>query len=380
VPIDGCKQPLIQKHHSSWVFLSQILQTGLAFSRSIILARTLGVELYGVLCLVLALAATLRQLLSLNLETVVIKFGATFRSLNETGKLSALIKGSLYCALFSLFLFMVAIVSATFFAYEVFFETPNLQILVLIYAFYEGLVLLQSPGTGVLKLNFNFRLIAIVGSGASCLEILLLIGAVYFYPMQLLPVIVALTAARLVGTGVYISASFGELRRLSLTNPRVKVAVLRDDWKDIRSFTMCNALSKSLKALTASGDVLLLGALSTPYQVGLYSVAKKIGLLVPRIAAPMVSTVYPQLSSLISERRLQQIKLMLVTLTKSLLLITIPVIAAVVLLNKWLLTTIYGHEYSEATAILLILLLVGAIRTVFFWSTSLILSLQATSI
>src|SRR6478736_206354 len=89
------KESKVLFRNSSWIFGSNMIATALGFVRNIIIARCLGVELFGIFSLVSAFVALAVEYMNLNLGTAVIRFGALYKAENRNDKFTALIKSSL---------------------------------------------------------------------------------------------------------------------------------------------------------------------------------------------------------------------------------------------------------------------------------------------
>ena len=123
------------------------------------------------------------------------------------------------------------------------------------------------------------------------------------------------------------------------------------------------------------GDVLLLGALSSAVQVGFYSVSKKLAYSVLILTDPLVSSIYPQLSKLLAERKFAETRRMLFRITSITVLPAILFLTAMAFLNRWVIVTLYGAEYAPAAASFFYFLIASVVGVMTFWSIPLIQSL-----
>ena len=73
--------------NSSWVFIANTYGVGLAFLRSIVIARGLGAEILGIYTVIIAFVVTVQEILKLNVPLGIIKYGAHFISEDRHDKL-----------------------------------------------------------------------------------------------------------------------------------------------------------------------------------------------------------------------------------------------------------------------------------------------------
>jgi O-antigen/teichoic acid export membrane protein len=124
-----------------------------------------------------------------------------------------------------------------------------------------------------------------------------------------------------------------------------------------------------------SGDVLLLGALTGPREVGYYSIAKKLAFAVLRLTDPLQMAIFPQLATLVAKRDLGSVSVMVKKISGMLGGLMAGLFVAAAALSSWLMTVIYGPEFREAGTAFAILVVAAGTGAALFWSTSLIVSL-----
>ena len=371
--LDGESKTLIK--NSSWVFIASLNSAVCDFIRSIILGRGLGVENFGVYILIITLVHTIQEFFNLNLGTALIKFGAEYKSSNNIEKLVALLKASFALAGATAIISVLFIAAVNQFAYEVFISQPGLHLYIQVYAIAASLSFFDYISISFLKLYFKFRLNSLVKILLDVLELGIIGTAVYLFPGRLSKVIVAAICALLVKGLIYNGVALWELRDVILPNLGARIASLRVDWRRIQAFVINNSASRTIHTLIFSGDVLLLGALAGPVQVGYYAIAKKLAFAILRITDPLSNSIYPQLATLVAEKRYADVTVMLKKVTSLLACLIVPIFTIALVLGEWIMTFIYGNEYRPAAISFVILLAAAGISAIFFWSTSLIFSL-----
>ena len=126
------------------------------------------------------------------------------------------------------------------------------------------------------------------------------------------------------------------------------------------------------------GDVLLLNIWGSHAAVGLYSVSKKLAYAILTVTDPLVTSIYPQLAHLVSQKKFAELKLMLSKITK-LALIPVSIFTLIVFILKGhIITFIYGEEFRAAAGTFFIHFIGAAQGSLFFWCLPLIQGLGLT--
>lgn len=368
-------QSIALVRNSSWFFVANANGALCDFLRSVVVARGLGAESFGIFVLVTTLVRTIQEFCNLNVGSALVKFGAEYRAEDQTQSLAALLKGLILLsgvtALASIG--VVSIVSAI--SYSTFFSTPGLEPYLQLYAIAASLSFFDSVSISLLNLHFRFRLNSVIKVVLDLAELAILGVAVWLYPGDLQALLWASVGALLVKGAVYNGAALWEMRDLIVPNLGVGVGVIRSDGRRIGAFLVNNSLSRTVHSLIFSGDVLLLGALTGPREVGYYSIAKKLAFAVLRLTDPLQSAIFPQLATLVAKRDLASVSLMVRRISGMLGVLMAGLFLIGATSSTWLMTMIYGPEFSEAGTAFAILMAAAGTGAALFWSTSLIVSL-----
>lgn len=371
--LDGESKILIR--NSTWVFIANLNAAACDFSRSIVLGRGLGVENFGMYMLVTSLVMTIKEFFNLNLGTAFIKFGAEYKSADDTKKLVALLKLSMILAAVSAVISILLIAAVNNFAYDVFISQPGLQLYIQFYAVAACLSFFDFISISLLKLYFKFRLNSLVKIVLDILDLAVIGATVYLFPGQLTVLIIAAAGTLFMKTAIYNGVALWEMRDIILPHMNVRLASIRNDWRRLGNFVISNSASRTLHTLIFTGDILLLGALAGPAQVGYYAVAKKLAFAILRVTDPLSISIYPQLANLISIHNYRGAYQMLGKITRMLVAPIGLLLVIAFFISGWLITRIYGVDYQSATLPFMILLIASSLSALFFWSTPIILSL-----
>lgn len=361
--------------NSTWVLIATLFQEILVFLRSIIIARGLGIEIYGIYVIIVAFSENVQEIFNLNLGTPLTKFGAKFKIENRTDKLAVMIKGFAWTALLSGISSVLCIWLILDLFYDTVFKSPGLFWYVVLFGVAQITTFYDFMSTSLLRLYYKFRLNSIVTMAMSIVEFVAITVAILFNPRNLTAFFIAVITARFLNAFIINSVALWELRKEILPYWQVKLSELKGEWKGIRKFTINNSISRTLFTLINRGDVLLLGILAGPIQVAYYNIGKRIAKSISILITPLATSIYPQLSLLIAERKIKDIKTMLRRITMLALYPSITFLIVMLLMNKKLILVFYGRDFVGATQSFSILLIAAVFNAIFFWALNLIFSL-----
>lgn len=113
-------------------------------------------------------------------------------------------------------------------------------------------------------------------------------------------------------------------------------------------------LVSSTSVIAANSDIVMLGWLSSSYQVGLYSVAAQISMLVVFFLQISNAAISPKLAALFADGRTKEMETMIHRVTGGLAIIALLTVSILAIGGKFILT-FWGTEFTGAYWILLIL-------------------------
>jgi O-antigen/teichoic acid export membrane protein len=368
------KESKILLKNTSWILGSNIIRTILVFLKSIVIARGLGVEFYGVYALIAAFVVTVQDFFNLNIGNAFIKFGAEFKTNERGDQVMALIKACLLATAVTATLSVLLISILVSFAYESFVEVPDLEWYIVFYAIADVATFFDPMGRSILRLYYKFKVNSFVQTITAVLEFIVITLTIFIYPKDLQAFFIAVVVSRIINTLINNGAGFYELRHELIPHLSAKMSLLTGRYREISGYIFGNSLSKTLRTLMNQGDVLLLGALTGPSQVGFYAVAKRMANMVGVISDPFTMSVFPQFSLLLSEKKFSDIKVMLNRITRNTILPAVLLLIISMLLSEWVITLAFGEEYSSAAGPFRICIIGSVLTSLFFWNQSLMQS------
>lgn len=364
------KQSKFLFRNTSWILGSSIYRSGAAFLRSIIIARGLGVEFYGIYVLITTFVSAMQDFFNLNVGAAFIKFGAGYKAENRNDKMIALAKGCLLATLVTATISVATVCLLVSMAYDKFVTTPGLETYIILYAIADIATFFDPVGRSFLRLFYKFKANAIVQSTTVTIEFLTVATVVLIFPQDLKLFFIALVSVKIFNMLVNNGWMIYELRKEFMPHIGSKISLLKNQWKEISGFVLGNSITKTLQAVISNGDVLLLGAMTGPSVVAFYNVGKKLANAALSIFDPLVSGLYPQLANLLYQKRYEETKVMLLKLTRTILFSFLIILPVLFFIRYPLISFIYGTEYVSGADPFFVCSLAVAVASVFFWNQS----------
>jgi len=361
--------------NSSWVFLSNFYSTGLAFVRSVLIARGLGATLFGSYTLVVAFVGLVQEFLNLNLGTALIKFGAGYHAENRNDKLFALVKASMRVSALMALLSVIAIVVLTCFQNTGLHQFQQMDGYVIAYAIAASITYFNSISRGMLRLYYRFRISSIIEIIMDTVETVVVGVVLFFFPKDISVFFPAIIVVRFINAFICNFIAFLELKGEWSHHYDVGTEILANDRRAIQDFVIGNSLGNTLKTMISQGDVLLLGLLTGPEQVAYYAIAKKLAYAILTITDPLASSIYPQLAKLLAERKFNEATTMLGKITRFSVIPAAVFFIVMYFLHQWMIVALYGAEFTLAASSFMFFLAGALLGAVTFWTLPLVQSL-----
>lgn len=374
------KQSKVLLKNSGWVFFSNMFSTGLAFLRSIVIARGLGPEIYGTYAVVVTFVGLVQELLNLNTGTALIRFGASYHVEGRNDKLIALVKSSVRLSAWAAFISISIISFISFFSYTTIVSKPGLEWFIIFYAIAASITYLNSISRGMLRLYYKFRISSLIQMVMDVLETIVITIAVFWYPKDLNVFFVAIILTRFLNGFICNLIAYYELR--SEIKPYLSASdeVISEDKKTIKGFVLGNSLGNTLQTVINQGDVLLLGWLSNAAEVGFYLVSKKLAYSIFTLTDPLVQSIYPQLSKLLAEKKFIEVRKMLYKITAIGFIPGLLFFIGAYFLDEWIIGTLYGKAYLASASSFLFFVISAVFGAAMFWALPLVQSLGMVKI
>lgn len=367
------KQSKILFKNTSWILGSTAFRSLMSFFKSIVVARGLGVEFYGIYILISNFVLTIQDFFDMNIDAGIIRFGAIYRSNNRMDKLISLIKLSVLSILISSLISILLIIVLVSFFYKQYVPEPGLEMFIILFAIADLSSFFDPLGKSLLRLYYKFKMNSIIQSLSSLLELIVVSITIFIFKADLKAFFISLIIARILTATAYIGGMWWELKDELSPHLNSKISLIRDQFREIFVFMTGNAMTRTLVTLINRGDALLLGTLAGPASLAFYNLSKRLANMFMVIADPFAQGIYPQISYLLAEKKYPDLRLMLIKLTRSIALPLVLSVPVIYFSNEWFISLVYGSEYANASQPFIFLYISSILSTVFFWNQSFLL-------
>jgi O-antigen/teichoic acid export membrane protein len=330
---------------------------------TIVAARALGLEGFGLFATAFAAASFFQMLLDLTVEESLTKYGFRYVAQEDWGKLRQLFARALQLKLVGGVVATLVLLALAPFG-DALFDTDGLTTAIVAVA---ALPLVQFPenvASTALLLRGRYDLRGAFLAVSMALRLAAIVIGTRYGVWQTLAAIVAAQAVATVAVCVAGSVAFGRF-------PSARRAPLGPDRREVVSFVVQSSLATGLLSLRTTLAPLLLGLVAGPTQVGLFRVAQapQSGLAAASSPARLVLlTEQTRQWEQGEERRVIAGVRRYMKAALGLMIVAVPVFFV---LMPWLVRVVFGAEYEGAVTAARIILLAGALQLVLGWTKSL---------
>lgn len=372
------ENPLFRRvvRNTGYLFSAQTISAAISLGQSALAARLLGVEGVGYLGIITQFSSTINRLLSSRMSELVITYLGKFTADDQEQHAAALFKAAALveiCGSTIAYLLVVALspVGAILFA-----KNETLSGLFAFYGLSVLANLMYESATGLLQFCNRFSMIAAITVGQSALT-LVLIALAFTAERSLYAVVTAyLVGKAVLAVGVSLAALWQARRVWGKGWWHAPLSLLKEYRKDLFRFGLSTNLSGTLKLLTRDGEILWLGAFSTPLQVGYYKIARAITNILIMPITPLITTTYREVAREIASRSWKNVRYLLRSGTILSAAFTLPASVGLVFFGRWVIVTIYGAKFLPTSYSSLLILLVGVVLVnIFYWNQVVLLPL-----
>lgn len=352
-----------------WTLLIRSTSVLLALALSIVLARTMGAEGYGVYAYVLSLVTILAVPAQFGLPQLLVRETAKARVHQQWSLMVGVWRwGAKAATMFSIGLALIAATVAAVFSGLI----SDLQLATLAWAL--ALVPLMVLGQlrdaalrGLHKIVKGQLSESIVRPAV----LLVLIGIVINARMPLTAdramALHALAAVIAFAAGAWLLNRSRPEQLKARVTPEYRAA----EW---RQSVLPLALSGGMQLINKHADIIILGIFASAADVGVYRVVMQGALLVAFGLQSMNLVIAPEVAKLYSQNKIAELQKLVTLTARIIVLLTTPIVLLFVVFGEQILGFVYGAEYARGHTALAILA-GGQVANAFFGSVGLLLNM-----
>ncbi len=369
--------PLFRRvlRNTGYLFSASSVSAALSMLQSILAARLLGVEGFGLLGTITVFASVLNRLTSFRMGDLVVSYVGEFIGQERTDQAAAAFKAASLTEVGSSILAYTLLILMAPWGARVFADDPTLTGLFLLYGLIVLANLMSESAAGLLQIYDRYRMLALFTVGQSALTLLLIAGA-FATGGGLLSIV----SAYLVGKVVWaISVSIASLwvagQEWGRGWWRTPLGLLEGRWRGMARFAISTNLTGSLTLVTRDSEVLWLGAFSSPLQVGYYKVTLAIlnFLFIP--IQPLINATYREVAREVGRKAWDNVRYLLRSGSLLAAGFSLPAAVVLVVLGPWI-VGLWGSEFLPTAYTALLILLVGVtVINIFYWNRNVLLPL-----
>ena len=360
----------------SWLVVAKSVPSAANVLEMIILARFLGLEVFGLLTLVVAYVKVISSLLDFRVWESVVKYVGEFMERKEPDHALSMIKFSyIVDAATGLVAFLVCVLLAGV-ANDMFIKSPDAFELVLIFSFGLMVATVNSTSEALFRVFDKFKTIVFVQSAKSVFKLSSVLMALYMgYGIKgVLFAYVAVSFFEFLLTQIMVSRMLKGKGLDSWFSSRV--GLLSNRMREITWFLLNTSFNATL-TIASEGKiaVLILGYFFGSGAAGLYKVARAVIKVINRIVDPLYEAIFPKLVSLSTSNLYERLAEIVKFSVRSLLKFIIPVLIVTLLFTEQIIGLVFGDQYVLASNTMRVLAVAVLFAGSTFWLTPLLLAI-----
>lgn len=361
---------------ASWLFSGEMGRSVFAGLETIILARFLGLEQFGVLALVISFVGIVNGLLDFNIHEPTVKYVGMYRERNDKEKTLSFVKFFYLVDFLSGAAAFAAAVLLAGVANEFFIKSEGAVELVVIYSFYLLVVTVNRNSQSLLIVFQRFDTSTALTVAAVGIRFAFVVAALAL-GFGIKGVLVAYVAAGFVSFLMLQFFVHRALRDEELSGWMfAKLRAVKGEIKEVVSFTLSSTYSAFVSNVFDKNiPILILGNLFGSSVSGLYKTAAVFSKIIGRVVTPATRALYPALVRLEEQSSYTDFRKVVSYSTKLLLKIIVPAGAAGFIFADEIIKIFFGPEYTDAANAMRIILVAELLSGFSFWIPSAYLAL-----
>lgn len=331
-------------------FIIRISSTVFGFINSVLLARFLGVEDYGIYVFALSIVALLSTPTQFGMPTLVVREFAAFQAKNQWDLIKGLaLRSNQFVCILS---FLICTIAVIWLCINPLKYPPYKQEALLFSLLLVPVLSLSALRDAMLR-GFRHVILAQLSEG--------FIRPLLFMLVLLLGIFVARVDGSLwLAISYYFICSLvvfiiGWLFFFRIKPHQFRIYDKRFDTKKWFLAALPIGLTGGMQVLNLQLSTVLLGLFNSDADVALYRVAALVAGVVVIILQVVNSVVAPYFSRLYAQQDIKGIEKLVAKTNKVLFLATLPIIICIISISPWMLNVFYGDEFIAAYLPLVIL-------------------------
>ncbi|MEL7190245.1 MAG: lipopolysaccharide biosynthesis protein [Pseudomonadota bacterium] len=329
-----------------------IAVAGLMAVSTVIAARALGPEAYGVLAIVLTIGRICERFLRFESWQPLIRFGTQEDVEGDPQKMAQLFLFGLLLDAGCALLAAAVMLGAGYFLLPVVGLDYSYFYLLAVFAPAIAFNIRGMP-TAALRMAGQFKRLAYFKLFSALLRVLMA-GAAYFAGADIATFLAIWMLAQLIDTAVFAWLSKLALQKMGVASPfKAGIAGMTQRFPGFMGFAWSTNASSALRTLTQEADTLLVAALADPAAAGFYHIAKRFAKVAQQVGQHVQAVIYPDLSRMWARKQFADVRGIKFKVQAALGSVALALIAGTWLVGKPLVEWAFGADFELVFPLLL---------------------------
>jgi O-antigen/teichoic acid export membrane protein len=354
--------------NSSWLLIANLGASGIHFLQSLLVARWLGAEQFGVLTLVLTYNALVNGVIDLRMWETVTRYVAKFWTRQDLPRTLATIKVCYLIDAATGLLGLLVMWLITPWLATNFPDPAQATFWLRLYSLAFLAATLNLTSQAILRVFDHFSWLAWQTLGATAIQALGVFLLFLWDQLTIGALLVVLIVSELLGALLLLGITLNVIRtHLPLPLGSAPLRLLQGTYGELGQFLLGSNLTALLKTSGGYLEIPVLAHFASPAQVGYYKLAKSMVALISRIGEPFYQAIYPELAKAWSAQQ-RSLFFELIRKTSFLLVgLTSVIILPLMGLAPWIIQWTAGPDYLPAVDALRILAVAIGLQFIFNW-------------
>lgn len=328
-------------------FIIQSCSVLLSFGISVLLARGLGAAEYGIFTYVFSIVFLVVNLSSYGLNLLVVREASAILTSGNQGLLKGFSRWSLRTLLLACIVLAIITGVLTYYFHLMPDKSYTLPMLIAAIAipFYGLLAYYSSFLRGMHKIVLALLNDSIIK------HVTFFAGILMLYLVAKKLDLVNIVWLNTITFGISFLTALLIFNKTAPFKQEKSQYDVKNWWKKLSALFLLNGLI----SLDSRIDIVMLGYLKDPVQVGIFTCASKIAVFLSFFLVTMNFIIGPAISRLSSLNEKQKLQQMITKTIRWVVLLSVPVYIVIVLLSKWIMGSFFGKDFEQGQIALIIL-------------------------
>jgi O-antigen/teichoic acid export membrane protein len=346
--------------NAGWLLGGTVIAAALGLGSTVIKARTLGPELFGVLAVIVAYVAIVERVATFQPWVALIKYGAVALEQNQPDQFMGLVKMAVFLDVIGVVSGTVIAVVGVFLLVDWRIWEPHMGPVTLVFSI-SILFNLSGTPTGVLRLLDRFQVFTLQKVLTAGLG---LIGAfiVCIAGSGVWGFLIVMLVSKIVGDLFLLGAGLVSLKqRDMLKHWRTPAAA----WRPFLQFSGWTYATSTFDIPVKQLDIMIVSAITSFEMAGIYKIIKQSSALLIGMADPLYQAVYPQFAAMVARSHDKKAAAYAVKIGAVIAAGVGPAALLLSVTSPWWLGKIFGEAFAAGWLPLSIFLFLTVLSTSF---------------